>query len=191
MDTNRPAPFLIAEDPALDFVNSVCAPWGTQIDWISDGPDLETWLGAAGLSHVGAPDDALAAQARALREWFRQLLEEHAASGFVDLTQAELAPLNALLARTPIQTQVKAARPLSLSQTPADTPEAALAPLVHAIAHFLTHADPKRVRQCEGPSCTLWFRDTSKSNRRRWCSMAVCGNRAKVAGFRARQQRQT
>ena len=42
------------------------------------------------------------------------------------------------------------------------------------------------VRKCEGEGCTLWFLDLSKAHARRWCSMAVCGNRAKAAAHRAR-----
>ncbi len=43
-----------------------------------------------------------------------------------------------------------------------------------------------RIRQCEGDVCALLFIDTSRAGRRRWCSMAGCGNRAKVAEFRGR-----
>ncbi|MGV8864824.1 MAG: CGNR zinc finger domain-containing protein [Pseudomonas sp.] len=35
-----------------------------------------------------------------------------------------------------------------------------------------------KIKQCEG--CTWLFIDTSKNHRRRWCSMATCGNRAKA-----------
>jgi predicted RNA-binding Zn ribbon-like protein len=31
--------------------------------------------------------------------------------------------------------------------------------------------------------------DTSRSGERRWCSMAGCGNKAKVAEFRQRQRK--
>ncbi|HIC14689.1 MAG TPA: CGNR zinc finger domain-containing protein, partial [Gemmatimonadetes bacterium] len=44
-----------------------------------------------------------------------------------------------------------------------------------------TEANPLRIRQCASEDCIYWFLDTSKSGRRRWCSMARCGNRAKVA----------
>ena len=43
------------------------------------------------------------------------------------------------------------------------------------------------LRQCEG--CDGFFLDDSRGRRRRWCSMERCGNRAKVAGYRARRQR--
>jgi predicted RNA-binding Zn ribbon-like protein len=45
-----------------------------------------------------------------------------------------------------------------------------------------------RIRQCEGETCALLFLDTSRSGDRRWCSMAGCGNKAKVADFRRRQR---
>ncbi|WP_371263350.1 MULTISPECIES: CGNR zinc finger domain-containing protein [unclassified Pseudomonas] len=44
------------------------------------------------------------------------------------------------------------------------------------------------VRQCEAHDCVLLFHDLSKSHRRRWCSMATCGNRMKVAAFRSRNK---
>jgi predicted RNA-binding Zn ribbon-like protein len=47
--------------------------------------------------------------------------------------------------------------------------------------------DAGRIRQCGNPPCTRLFLDTSRAGSRRWCDMAGCGNRAKVAGFRARR----
>ncbi len=37
-----------------------------------------------------------------------------------------------------------------------------------------------RLRACADPRCGRFFLDTSKNRSRRWCSMARCGNRAKV-----------
>lgn len=39
-----------------------------------------------------------------------------------------------------------------------------------------------RLKRCQGPRCSLLFVDTSRSGRRRWCSMERCGNRAKTGG---------
>ena len=47
-----------------------------------------------------------------------------------------------------------------------------------------------RLRQCGADDCFLVFVDTSRSGRRRWCSMERCGNRAKVAGFRSRHRQE-
>ncbi|MES6429106.1 CGNR zinc finger domain-containing protein [Cutibacterium acnes] len=42
------------------------------------------------------------------------------------------------------------------------------------------------MKACEGPACTLMFADHTRARARRWCSMAVCGNRAKQAAHRSR-----
>jgi predicted RNA-binding Zn ribbon-like protein len=48
-------------------------------------------------------------------------------------------------------------------------------------------ADPRlraRLRECEAPRCRMLYLDTTAGGRRRWCSMRVCGNRAKAARHR-------
>jgi predicted RNA-binding Zn ribbon-like protein len=45
-----------------------------------------------------------------------------------------------------------------------------------------------RLKRCEGSRCSLLFVDTSRSGRRRWCSMERCGNRSKVAAHRRRRK---
>src|SRR5689334_15536005 len=45
-----------------------------------------------------------------------------------------------------------------------------------------------RLRQCQSPTCTLYFIDTSRRGDRRWCSMSACGNKAKVDEFRRRKR---
>ena len=45
-----------------------------------------------------------------------------------------------------------------------------------------------RLKRCEGSRCALLFVDTSRSGRRRWCSMERCGNRAKAAAHRRRRK---
>jgi predicted RNA-binding Zn ribbon-like protein len=66
--------------------------------------------------------------------------------------------------------------------------EALLVPVAEAVARLLAEGDFSLVRKCESSDCTLWFYDRTKSHHRRWCSMAQCGNRMKVAAFRARRK---
>jgi predicted RNA-binding Zn ribbon-like protein len=47
--------------------------------------------------------------------------------------------------------------------------------------------EPGRVRRCANPDCNILFFDTSRPGKRRWCSMARCGNQAKKANQRARR----
>jgi len=45
----------------------------------------------------------------------------------------------------------------------------------------LLRTAPDRIRTCAHDGCVLHFFDTSRNGTRRWCSMAVCGNRAKAS----------
>lgn len=58
-----------------------------------------------------------------------------------------------------------------------------LARLAYSAAELLAEGDFSLVRKCESPDCSLMFYDRTKSHKRRWCSMALCGNRHKVAEF--------
>ena len=59
-------------------------------------------------------------------------------------------------------------------------------PVVRSVAELLTSDDLDRVRECAADNCAWLFLDRSKNRSRRWCDMAVCGNRAKVRRFRER-----
>ncbi|MFD9224161.1 CGNR zinc finger domain-containing protein [Streptomyces sp. NPDC060064] len=50
----------------------------------------------------------------------------------------------------------------------------------------LLRTAPDRIRGCAHEACILHFFDTSRNGTRRWCSMAVCGNRAKASRHYAR-----
>ena len=67
-----------------------------------------------------------------------------------------------------------------------ETPEHAFAPLADAFADLLTATPISRIRKCN--SCVLHFYDRSKRGTRVWCSMNLCGNRAKVAAFADRKR---
>jgi predicted RNA-binding Zn ribbon-like protein len=58
-----------------------------------------------------------------------------------------------------------------------------LAAVARSAAEIVAEGAAARVRICANPDCGLLFYDASRTKRRRWCSMAVCGNRHKVASF--------
>lgn len=62
-----------------------------------------------------------------------------------------------------------------------------LAAIARSAAEILVEGAQARIRVCANPGCGLFFCDTSRTHRRRWCSMAVCGNRHKVASFQRRR----
>jgi predicted RNA-binding Zn ribbon-like protein len=62
-----------------------------------------------------------------------------------------------------------------------------LAAIARSAAEIFVEGAEARIRVCANPGCGLFFCDTSRTHRRRWCSMAVCGNRHKVASFARRR----
>jgi len=57
-----------------------------------------------------------------------------------------------------------------------------------ALAGGRRQAGAGRIRRCAADDCRLVFRDESRTNSRRWCSMQRCGNRAKVRAHRERER---
>lgn len=58
-----------------------------------------------------------------------------------------------------------------------------LAAVARSAAEIIAEGPRARLRLCANPRCGLFFYDTSRTHRRRWCSMTICGNRHKVAAF--------
>jgi predicted RNA-binding Zn ribbon-like protein len=112
-------------------------------------------------------------------------------------TVAAVAPLNELLARDNSFQRVEAAgrgpgdgRGLHVRKVRRwESPGELLGPIAEAAVDLICNQDFQLIRACESSDCTLVFLDRTKAHGRRWCSMAVCGNRAKVASYRARMAR--
>lgn len=189
----------LGDHPALDFINSIAAPARETIELIGDGPGYLRWLHLAGLitaserqelqARFGRAElDRAAAAAVALREWLRPLIPAWAAGDPAVPGEHALARLNAALAADGRHAEISR-RDGTLTVTDRRawaSPRALLAPPAQAAAELLANGDRSLVRNCEGPTCTLWFYDRTKAHQRRWCTMAVCGNRAKAKAHRAR-----
>jgi predicted RNA-binding Zn ribbon-like protein len=196
---------LIADAKALNFLNSVATPLDVPVEWLADGARMVSWLAQARL--VAAPElervrksaspgelDRIAGEARELREWFRGFVAKHRGRPLTRQSLGELAPLNRLLERDESFAQIRAStdpdRPFEMLKTPrgfgADT---LLIRIAETLALFSCTADFSLVKACEGPACTLLFDDRTQGHRRRWCNMALCGNRAKQAAHRNRSKR--
>ena len=65
-----------------------------------------------------------------------------------------------------------------------------LAAIARSGADIIAEVGNARLRACANPQCGLFFYDASRTHRRRWCSMARCGNRHKVAAFARRRASQ-
>lgn len=219
MTATPPPPFFIADNLGLDFLNTIAVPVDTKVEWLGSGEDLFAWLKQAGLvpgdvlaalrkSAVPGELDAIAAQVRALRDWFKLFVYQHMGRPLKPSALHELEPLNQLLARDEEFGQIVVRdrlreRERDRGQEKRDTfglawrrqrrwqsPESLLFPIARSLADLVCVEDFRYVKACEGRPCTLLFVDRTRGHVRRWCSMAVCGNRAKQAAHRNRLKRQ-
>ncbi len=178
-------PERLAGDPALELCNTF-AGWGgeTGREYLETYAHLVVWAreqglvdaGAAARLRVAAGAEPVLERARALRAAFYAVVTGTAgeADRAVVAREAEHAAAVATLAWRNGRAAWELPR----------TPELPVLAAARAVADFVTR--PARVGRCPGHGCGWVFADPA--GRRRWCSMAVCGNRAKASAYRARQR---
>jgi predicted RNA-binding Zn ribbon-like protein len=187
---SAPEFLMLADDPALDFMNTLAQREGGLIEYLNTNKDVIAWMQAQGYLDTGdlpaLKREVLADVAKSLREVVRKLIAQRKAGKRVDI-----ATLNAYLVHGRYKVHLVRSSDGDLvirHNYDKDTPEQALTQVAQAAAEVLSTGNFDLIRKCEADDCTLWFYDKTKSHRRRWCSMAVCGNRHKVAAFRERQR---
>jgi predicted RNA-binding Zn ribbon-like protein len=183
-------PLFLAGHPALDFLNTRMRVNGQLEDFFQRGEDVVRWLGQAGFptSEIGPAIARLSLvdSARRLRENIRSLVEKRKAG-----QRGDPSFLNGVLVEAQSHPRLVWNTPRSLRIDRVgrqDTPQAILAPVAEAAADLLATGDFRLVKRCEDETCVLWFSDNTKSHHRRWCSVALCGNRHKVAAYRKRRR---
>lgn len=175
--------FWVGNHPGVDLFNTAAANDSGEPIELLDGFDaLARWLGK---TQLVAPNDVrtvpahqrpqLLQWARRLRDTGRQVVNRDAAREVDDRC------LDAIVAEVPVRlahSRVSGGRtPPIEAMTPDDRIRLALALAVLDAVSL----DRSRVRRCGRQGCVLLFFDTSKNSTRRWCDMAVCGNRVKAA----------
>jgi predicted RNA-binding Zn ribbon-like protein len=166
---------------ALDFAGTVLHRGSAAEDLLSGPGLLGEWAAAAGL--VDSPPAVSAAEfarALAVREAVYRLALASVTGG--ERSQDDIDVVNAAAATAPVAAVLTRS---GLERS--GTPDAVVATVARAAVALLGGPDAARVRECEDPPCSRLFVDTSRAGSRRWCQMSGCGNRAKVAGFRARR----
>jgi predicted RNA-binding Zn ribbon-like protein len=207
MNNHRQPAIFVADSPGLDFLNTVATPLDKRVDWIDCGDGLLAWLEQSRLAPADVLKalraqampgefDGVAAQARKLREWFRAFVMSRRGRKLGADDMRELEPLNRLLARDERFDQIVADTEREASVLELRTmrrwrsPESLLLPIGRELAKLVCEEDFTYVKSCDGSSCTLLFADRTRGHARRWCSMAICGNRAKQIAHRSRKANQ-
>ncbi|MEU9475274.1 CGNR zinc finger domain-containing protein [Streptomyces sp. NPDC048191] len=133
-----------------------------------------------GRERFGIAEDGLE-EARELRESLRTALLAHAGHP----PHRAATPLGALLSRAPLYVAVDE-RDGSAALAPA-TDGPLLSRVAAAVAEALTRGTWMRLKACEADTCHWAYYDRSPGGRGRWCSMQVCGARAKMRRYRAKE----
>lgn len=174
--------YVIGNNPALDFINTVnyeltlenLLSWAVAVNLAkaSEAEDLaEKWkeadLGEISLSRGRLREIVinLVNKKKILLEdvnWINRILREKGAYSELIVTGEGFS---------------KSIR-IDLSE-----PNKILIPITESFVDLICYGEPDFLRKCERTECILYFYDTTKNHKRRWCSMAICGNRAKAAKF--------
>jgi predicted RNA-binding Zn ribbon-like protein len=150
-------------------------------DMLAAPADLDRWLVAAGLtpSAPHATDDDLR-RARELREGLFRL-GRSCVEGRPYVAR-DIAAVNRAAQRSPPTPRLTAEGVTWRWDGVSDL----LSVIARAGIELFGGDQADRIRACHGAGCSILFLDLSRGGDRRWCSMAACGNRAKLAEFRKR-----
>ena len=172
----------------LDLLNTVAH---TDVGSVDQFTDIETvchWLAESGLPYESASKEPrLVGAIVDLREVVRELIQRRMLG-----TAANPALLNEYLRATEGHWELvwkrEVEEPSRSFVRTGGAIAVVLAPLAEAAAELLTSSDFASVKRCGNPECSMVFFDPSATSRRRWCDMATCGNRMKVAAYRQRRR---
>jgi len=165
------------------FVNTLEKNEGRPNDESLDSPEaLRAWMSANGIhsgTALGAEDVRRAIE---FREAIRPLL---GANNGRSLERGTLDVLRDAAAAGLIRVDIDADG--RATPEPAEVGVAALfARVLAAVADAQAAGTWRRLKACAAESCQWAFYDSSRNRSRTWCSMEVCGNRAKTRAYRAR-----
>jgi predicted RNA-binding Zn ribbon-like protein len=170
---------------ALSFAGTVRDRESERAERIHTPALLADWLVQAGLLARGPqPSAALHRRALELREaiarTFRNVVDGVAPA------RDDVAMINAVARRWAPRPALDAATLALATDRPASVQDALGRIAADAIASLCDPEERSRLRSCGADACGAIFLTPAGRRERRWCSMARCGNRAKVAAFRSR-----
>ncbi len=188
----------LGNNAILDFLNTRPVQDGEGLELLPNFDAVLRWFQAAGLL---TPWEVPGLK----RRWRRSRKAQQAHKQMLDFRErlrnavlsweagqpvhpAMIEEINRLMVEHPMLTRLRSTGGASMTELFFDTKEPGdlFAPLAHGSATLFAKVDRTRLRMCR--HCILHFLDTSKKGTRQWCSMQLCGNRAKVAAYAARKK---
>lgn len=180
---------LLGEPLALDLVNTRVNRNGQLVDLLDGPAALAVWLRAEHrrLAWAGRVGDTELRAVLALRDAIDELVR--ALEARTTPARAAVAAVNRALSRRDAHTRLAWTKtgPRAAPASSGARHHALLQALAADATQLLTGPHAPRIRKCAHPDCRLRF--VAHSTRRRWCSGAICGNRARVARHYSEQRR--
>jgi predicted RNA-binding Zn ribbon-like protein len=173
----------IAGNLALDFVNTVANRRGQSREYLDNAAAFSRWAQHAGLLRKYQTLRLNAKQlseVRAAREMLHRIFQPLALGKAP--SASPIAELNSWLARVTPKHRLQWVKchAIWIWNTSLHDPNRVLGPVRLNASELLVDGLGSKVRQCGDEFCGWIFLDRSQAGRRRWCSMADCGNRAKA-----------
>jgi predicted RNA-binding Zn ribbon-like protein len=170
----------LAGHPALELCNTIAGwnePREHHKEWLPTPDVFAIWAEFAGLvERCPQVDETVLDEFRELREVTYRLLYHRDDAAFAVLAE-KADEANALRRLT---------RRDGFQLPPTDDPRLPLHAAALIVADLLGRPEQDIVRACPGEGCGWLFLD--RRGRRTWCTMAACGNRAKVRAYAYRKR---
>jgi predicted RNA-binding Zn ribbon-like protein len=164
------------------FVNTATL-FGSEPDALGSPGELLAWLTEQSLVERGAKaDERDLERSKELREALRALC---LANSEGELDAAAPPVLDAAAKRAGLRLRFDARGQATLAPS-AEGVSGAHGRLLAIVAESMRNGTWERLKACRADDCRWAFYDSSKNHSRAWCSMAICGNRAKARSFRER-----
>ena len=195
MDSGNYRYQFVAGNLALDFVNTVAyrADPGKRKDHLQRTEDVRRWASQAQLADRAQINSGPRLGTAALRRI--RAVREQLFAVFHAIASDDPIPADTLARVGNALHDCCARRCLSIEgaevrwtwRPGARCTDYLLYPVLTAATDLLTSASRGLVRQCEDAGCGWLFLDRSNARKRRWCSMADCGNRNKARKYYRRE----
>lgn len=150
---------------------------------LTDPAALGAWLTARGLPVPRRLGDADLERAIAFREALRSLL---LANSGRPLDPVAIRRLQEIAAAAPVRLEIGPDGGVEMACS-AEGVDALVADVLAAIAKAQDSGEWQRLKACTSEECLWAFYDRSRNRSRHWCSMDVCGNRAKTRTYRSKR----
>jgi predicted RNA-binding Zn ribbon-like protein len=172
----------IADRPVLDFLSTIAERGSRDEEKLQSGQDLADWIEQSGIVDALPPVTQHALEhGKVLREAMYRLvatLINHQTPSSTDR-----ALVNAAAEVSPPLLQLDDDGLHRYGDT-----DAVLALLARDCLDLFDSPDRAALHSCADATCTRLFIDRSRGQRRRWCGMKGCGDRAKAAAYRRRRR---